>query len=588
VANKIASELLVERLIDWGVDTVFGLPGDGINGIMEGLRRHRDRIRFFLVHHEEAAAFMATGYAKSTGRLGVCLATSGPGGIHLLNGLYDAKLDHAPVLAITGMQETEVLGTAYQQEVHLDRLFEDVAAYDTMVYVPPQIPALVDRAVRTSLAHRTVSHITFPNDLQVADAEAHPWRAVAPARMPQTAPVYLGPSGLPDPAACERAATVLNDGHRVVMLVGVGALGARQEVLETAELLGSPIVKTLSGKAAVPDDHPFTTGGLGLLGTRPSEEVMEEADTLLMVGTNFPYTKHLPQPGQVRTVQIDQDPVLAGNRMPTDVPIVGDAAKTLAALLPLLKRKDERGFLEKAQRAMAEWRKDMAALEDPDRDPIQPQYLARTIDRLAGDDAILTSDSGTIATWAARHFDIRGGRQFYLSGNLATMAPGLPYAIAAQWAHPDRQCIAFVGDGGFAMLMAEFETAVRYGLPIKVVINNNASLGQILWEQMVLGFPEHGVRFQRTMRFAPFAESCGALGVEVDQASGVEPAVRRALEHDGPALVDVMVNPDEPPMPGKVTYEQAKGFAQAWLRGQPRKATMASTLFRDRIEQFKQ
>jgi pyruvate dehydrogenase (quinone)/pyruvate oxidase len=253
----------------------------------------------------------------------------------------------------------------------------------------------------------------------------------------------------------------------------------------------------------------------------------------------------------------------------------------------MLERKQDRGFLEKAQDSMRKWRDDMAALEDAERNPIQPQYLARVVDRLAADDAILTSDSGTIATWAARHFDIRGGRGFYLSGNLATMAPGLPYAIAAQWAHPGRQCIAFIGDGGFAMLMAEFETAARYGLPIKVIVTNNGSLGQILWEQMVLGYPEHGVRFQRTMHFAPFASSCGALGIEVDQADGVEPAVRRALEHDGPALVDVMVNPDEPPMPGKVTYEQAKGFAQAWLRGQPRKATMASTLFRDKVEQLR-
>jgi pyruvate dehydrogenase (quinone) len=587
VANKIASELLVERLIDWGVDTVFGLPGDGINGIMEGLRRHRDRIRFVLVHHEEAAAFMATGYAKATGRIGVCLATSGPGGIHLLNGLYDAKLDHAPVLAITGMQETEVLGTGYQQEVHLDRLYEDVAFYNAIVYVPPQIPALVDRAVRSSLAHRTVSHLTFPNDLQVADAETHPWRAVAPARMPATAPVYAGPSGEPDRRDLERAAAVLNQGGKVAMLVGVGALGARREVLEVAELLASPIVKTLSGKGAVPDDHPLVTGGLGLLGTRPSEEVMEGADTLLMVGTNFPYTKHLPAPDQVRTVQIDADPVRAGNRMPTEVPLVADAARALRALVPELERKGDRGFLEGAQEAMGKWRSDMAALEDPHRDPIQPQYLARTVDRLASDDAILSSDSGTIATWAARHFDIRGGREFYLSGNLASMAPGLPYTIAAQWAHPDRQCIAFIGDGGFAMLMAEFDTACRYGLPVKVVVNNNGSLGQILWEQMVLGYPEFGVRFQQAMNFAPFAESCGGLGIRVEKAADVEQAVRQVLEHDGPALVDVMVNPDEPPLPGKVTYDQAKGFAQAWLRGQPHKATMASTLFRDKIEQLK-
>jgi pyruvate dehydrogenase (quinone)/pyruvate oxidase len=585
--EKIASELLVERLADWGVDTVFGLPGDGINGIMEGFRRHADRVRFVLVHHEEAAAFMACGYAKSTGRLGVCLATSGPGGIHLLNGLYDAKLDHVPVLALTGMQETQLLGTGYQQEVHLEKLYQDVADYDVMALVPGQIPALVDRAVRTALAHRTVSHLTFPNDLQVAAADQVPYEGVGPARLPATAPVYAAPPGLPRAADLERAAAVLNQGSDVVMLVGSGALGARDEVLQVADLLGSPIVKTLPGKAVVPDDHPLTTGGIGLLGTRPSEEAMEGAKTLFMVGTNFPYTKHLPGPDQVRTVQVDVDPVRAGNRMPTEVPLVGDAAETLQALLPLLERKEDRGFLERAQQNMANWREDLVALEDGSRDPIQPQYLMRVIDRYAADDAILSSDSGTIATWAARHFDIRGQRQFYLSGNLASMAPGLPYTIAHQWAHPDRQCIAFVGDGGFAMLMAEFDTACRYALPIKVFINNNASLGQILWEQMVLGYPEFGVRFQRAMNFAPFAESCGGMGVRVEKAADVEAAVRAALAHPGPALVDVLVNPDEPPMPGKVSYDQAKGFAQAFLRGQPRKATIATTLFRDKLDQLR-
>jgi pyruvate dehydrogenase (quinone) len=457
---------------------VFGLPGDGINGIMEGLRRHQDRVRFVLVHHEEAAAFMAAGYAKATGRLGVCLATSGPGGIHLLNGLYDAKLDHAPVLAITGMQETQLLGTGYQQEVHLDRLFADVAGYNAMVHVPTSIPALVDLAVRHALANRTVSHLTIPNDVQEAPADAYPWTSVAPGRQPATAPVFLPAPGLPRPADLAAAAEALNRGARVAMLVGAGALGATAEVLEAADLLASPIVKTLPGKAAV---------------------------------------------------------------------------------VPLLERKADRDFLEQAQEAMGRWRADMAALEDGGRDPVQPQYLARVLDRLADDDAVLTADSGTVATWAARHYDIRG----------------------------DRQCIAFVGDGGLAMLMAELDTAVRYELPVKVVVCNNASLGQILWEQMVLGFPEHGVRFSQPTRFAAFASARGALGLEVEKAAEVEPAVRQALAHPGPAPVDVMVNPDEPPLPGKVRYEQAKGFAQAWLRGQPRKATIASTLFRDKLQQLK-
>ena len=584
---KIASELLWERLIDWGVDTVFGLPGDGINGLMEGLRRHQDRLRFVLVHHEEAAAFMATAHAKMSGRLGVCLATSGPGGIHLLNGLYDAKLDHAPVLAITGMQETQLLGTGYQQEVHLEKLYADVAEYEAMVHVPVQIPTLVDLAVRHALARRGVTHLTIPNDVQVADADANPWASVAPASTPATAATWIAPPGLPRADDLARAAEVLNAGRKIVLLAGAGALGARRELLEVADRLGSPIIKTLPGKAAVPDDHPLTTGGIGLLGTRPSEDAMEQADTLLMVGTNFPYTKHLPQAGQARVVQIEADPIRAGNRIPTEVPLVGDAAETLKHLRPLLDHHEDRSFLEEAQAGMTEWRHKMAALEDGERDPIQPQYLMRVIDRWAADDAILASDSGTIATWSARHFDIRGDREFYLSGNLATMAPGLPCTIAAQLLHPDRQCIAFVGDGGFAMLMAEFITALRHELPIKVFINNNHSLGQILWEQMVLGYPEFGVRHTAPANYAAFAESNGGRGLRVERAADVEGAVKEALAFPGPAVVDVLTNADEPPMPPKVSYDQAKGFAAAFLKGQPNRATIATTLFRDKLSELR-
>jgi thiamine pyrophosphate-dependent acetolactate synthase large subunit-like protein len=380
---------------------------------------------------------------------------------------------------------------------------------------------------------------------------------------------------------------VLNQGTKVAMLVGAGALGAGEEVLATAEALASPVIKTLPGKAAVPDDHPLTTGGLGLLGTKPSEAAVHECDTLLMVGTNFPYTAHLPEPGQARTVQIDRDPVRAGNRMPTEVPLVGDAAETLRALLPLLERKDERGFLEQAQEAMAAWREDMDALVSPDRDPVQPQYLMGVVDRLAADDAILTCDSGTIATWAARHWTIRGDRQFYLSGNLATMACGLPYAIAAQWAFPGRQCIAFTGDGGLAMLMAELDTAVRCELPITVVVNNNAALGQIEWEQVVLGYPEYGVRYEHSIDFARVAQACGASGVRVEAAGDLEAAVQAALDHPGPALVDCVVNPHEPPLPGKIQFEQAKGFAEAFLRGQPDRLATARTLIRDQVDKLR-
>src|SRR5438067_5607267 len=387
---KIASELLFERLADWGVDTVFGLPGDGINGIMEGLRRHQDRVRFVLVHHEEAAAFMATGYAKSTGRLGVCLATSGPGAIHLLNGLYDAKLDHVPVLAITGMQATSLLGTGFQQEVHLEALYTDVADYNAFVHVPVQIPALVDNAVRTALAHRTVSHLTFPVDLQEADAELKPYEGgLGTGRSPATSPTFLSPVVAPAADDLQRAAGVLNAGEKVAVLAGVGAVGATAELNAVAELLAAPIVKTLPGKAAVPDDHPLTTGGIGLLGTRPSEETIEGCDTLLMVGTNFPYTAYLPE--KARVVQIEVDPVRAGARIPTEVPLVGDAAATLRALVPLLAPKQDRRFLEAAQKGMADWRENLAALESAEREPIEPQYLARLLDRLAADDAILAT-----------------------------------------------------------------------------------------------------------------------------------------------------------------------------------------------------
>lgn len=584
---RIASEALIERLAEWGVDTVFGLPGDGINGIMEGLRRHQDKVRFVLVHHEEAAAMMATGYAKATGKIGVCLATSGPGGIHLLNGLYDAKLDHAPVLAITGMQETAVLGTRYQQEVHLEHLFSDVTDYNQMITNPVQLPALVDLAVRTAYARRGVAHLTIPNDVQVADADADPWQHVAPARPPMTAPVLLPAPGRPREEDLVRAADVLNGAERPALLVGAGALHARDEVLAVAERMGAPVIKTLPGKAVVPDDSLYTTGGIGLLGTRPSEELIEEVDVLFLVGTNFPYTQHLPEPGKARIVQLEADPVRAGSRVQTEVPMIGDAREGLQALLPLLRRREDRDHLRKYAEKATKWRAEMLSLASPDRDPIAPQYLAGVLDELAAEDAILTCDSGTVATWAARHWGIRGDRRFYLSGNLATMGCGLPYANAIQHAFPGRQVIAYVGDGGFAMVMAEFLTAAQHGLPVKVIVHNNNSLGQILWEQMVLGYPEHGVRYpEPPTDYSGWARSCHAFGVKITKAGDLAPAIADALAHDGPALVDVDVNPDEPPMPGRVSYEQAKNFAQAFVKGQPRRASIATTLFRDRIQRM--
>ncbi|RBY78881.1 pyruvate oxidase [Geodermatophilus sp. TF02-6] len=585
--DEIVGESLAKRLVAWGVDTVFGLPGDGINGLMEGFRRTSDQLRFVLVHHEEAAAFMATGYAKATGKLGVCVATSGPGAIHLLNGLYDAKLDHVPVLALTGMQATNVLGTNYQQEVHLDRLYQDLAAYNLMVTSPLQMPAVVDLAIRNALAKRTVAHLTFPNDLQVAPVTEDPYRHVGPGEAPASDPNISVPQLPPDPADLARAAEVLNAGAKVAMLVGVGAKHAREEVLAVADALGAPIIKTLPGKQVVPDDHPLTTGGLGLLGTRPSDEVVAGCDTLLMVGTSYPYASYLPKPGSVRAVQIDADPTLLGMRLPVEAPVTADAKKALAALLPMLTRAEDRSFLQGAQEDMAKWRREMESLEDADRDPIAPQYLMGVIDDVATDDAILTCDSGTIATWAARHWTIRGGREFYLSGNLATMAPGLPYAIGIQRAFPGRQVVAFVGDGGFAMLMADFITAVREELPIKVVINNNNAYGQILWEQIELGYPEYAVRhLQPETDFSTWARGCGAHGEKVKDPARVADAVREAFASPGPALVDVDVNPNEPPIPGTIEFKQAKAFTEAFLRGQPHKAETVTTIVKDKIREW--
>jgi thiamine pyrophosphate-dependent acetolactate synthase large subunit-like protein len=390
----------------------------------------------------------------------------------------------------------------------------------------------------------------------------------------------------PSEADIARAAEVLNSGRNVAILVGVGARGAGDEVIAVAQRLGAPVVKTLPGKMVIPDDSPVTTGGLGLLVTKPSEQAMEECDTLLMIGTSFPYSTHLPEPGKVRVVQIDVDPALIGMRIPVEAPVVADSKLALKALLPQLNRSDDSSFLTKSQERMTSWRSSMEALEDGSRDPIAPQYLIGVIDDLAADDAILTCDSGTIATWSARHWTIRGQREYYLSGNLATMAPGLPYAIGMQHAFPGRQVIAYVGDGGFAMLMADFLTAVRYELPIKVVVNNNNSYGQILWEQMILGYPEYAVRHRPPEAdFSTWARGCGAYGIKVTQPGDVEPAIREALAHDGPALVDCDVNPNEPPLPGKIEYSQAKAFVQSFLRGQPHKAATVASIAKDKLNQ---
>jgi pyruvate dehydrogenase (quinone) len=539
--RELTADLVVGRLADWGVDTVFGLPADSADGVVEAFRRLGDRIRLVLVHHEEAAALMAAGYAKTTGRVGVCLATSGPGALRLLGGLYDAKLDHQPVLAVTESQEIRLLGTSFQQELALETAFDDVADYNVRVNVPVQIPAVIDIGIGHALARGTVSHITFPPGLEEAAAETSPWMLTTPTGTPPTAPLFTAGPGVPPDGDLRRAAEVLNQGVRVALLVGAGGLEAREELLAVADALAGPVVKSLPGKAAVPDDHPFTTGCIGVLGTRPSEQALADADTLLLVGTSFPWAANVPDPARVRAVQIETDPARLGGSGATEVTLLGDAAETLGALLPLLRRNPDRSFLEQARAGMASWRRRLDELEDQTRDPIQPQYLMRVVDRCAAPDAILASDSGTVATWTARHFDVHGGRQYLLSANLATIAAGVPYAIAAQWAHPGRCCIAVTGSDGFAKVMGELLTAVQYRLPVKVVVSNVSSLGR----RLRTGSNGTGPPAD----FASWARANGALGLRVERAAEVEPAVRQAVADPGPALVDVLVNPEEHPRP---------------------------------------
>ena len=482
-----AADILIETLHDWGVEVVFGLPGDGINGIMEALRTRREKIRFVQVRHEESAAFMACAYAKYTGKLGVCLATSGPGGLHLLNGLYDAKLDRQPVLAITGHHYHDLIDTHAQQDVDLDRVFEDVSVYNARIMGPAHVENVAHLACRTALAYKGVAHINFPVDLQdQAGGERSPRNVPG-----HNADVHSRGARLPDEVDLRRAAEILAAGRKVAILAGQGALQATDELKQLAERLAAPIVKALLGKAAVPDDSPYTTGPIGLLGSKPSQEALEECDTLLVVGSSFPYIEFYSKPGQARGVQIDLDAARIGLRYPVEVGLVGDSRRTLQALLRLLQRKEERSFLTRAQAGMTEW---WARMEErgsrPDK-PMKPQVVGWELGKRLSSTAIVSCDSGTITTWFARQIPARRGQMHSLSGTLASMANGLPYTIAAQIAYPDRQCVAFVGDGGFSMLMAEFATAVKYELPIKVVVVKNNTLGQIKWEQMVfLGNPE--------------------------------------------------------------------------------------------------
>lgn len=583
MASENAADILIETVMSWGVDTIFGLPGDGINGIMEALRVRREKVRFIQVRHEESAALMACAYAKYTGKLGCCLATSGPGGIHLLNGLYDAKLDQAPVLAITGQTYSDLKGSHFQQEINMLQLFSDVACYNQEVINPNSIRMLTNEACRHALNNRAVSHLCIPIDYQIAKVNE---KKQGMHKRAATNSVWAPPRAVPQPELLAHAAEILNQAKRPVILIGAGARNAGADVIELAEKIGAPIVKALLGKDVLPDDHPLTTGGLGLLGTTPSQEVMEQCDALIMIGTSFPYVEYLPKPDQARGIQIDDKPDRIGLRFPVEVGLVGDAKTTIAALLPLVTHKEDRAFLSKAQEGMTKWWQLMDKYADREAVPIKPELVAQELSELLENDAIVSGDSGTNTSWIARYLRIRGTQRFNCSGTLATMAPALPYAIAAKIAFPTRQSVAFVGDGGFSMLMADFATACKYKLPIVVVVLSNESLGMIKWEQLVfMGNPEYGTELH-SIDFAKFAEACGGIGFSVVEPAHLRTALKAALESGHPCIVDVKVDALEPPLPSKVEVKQATKLAEALLKGQPDGKQIAQTLFRDKLNEL--
>ncbi|MGC2431854.1 MAG: thiamine pyrophosphate-dependent enzyme [Nitrososphaeraceae archaeon] len=579
------ADIVAEALLDWKVEVIFGLPGDGINGFMEALRRRKDKIKFILVRHEESAAFMACAYAKYTGKLGVCVATSGPGAIHLLNGLYDAKLDNTPVLSITGSTYSDLMNSNYQQDVNLLQLFSDVTVYNNMINRPEHAEMTVDIACRSALSLRGVSHLTIPIDVQEMKLKGRYSRHKVPGH---TSDFYANIT-VPDRGLLEDAANILNSGRKIVLLVGQGALSAGDEVIQVAEKLEAPVVKALLGKAVIPDDHPVCVGGLGLLGTEPATDAMNEADTLLMIGTSFPYIDYLPKPGQARGIQIDIKPNNIGLRYPVEIGLVGDSKLVLSELLPLLQQRSEteRGFLKTKQDEMADWNKLLKEQSSRTDKPIKPQVIADAVSELLEDNAIISVDCGTNTSWAAQYINIRKGMKFSLSGTLATMACGLPYAIAAQIAFPDRQCIAFVGDGGFTMLMGEFATAVQYNLPIKIIVIKNNTLGMIRWEQMAfLGNPEYGVEFT-PIDFVKFAEACGGIGYAIKEPDEISSIMEQAMKMDKdrrkPVIIEASVDPFEPPMPPKVEMEFVTNLAESFVKGQPYARRIGLTLFRNQV-----
>lgn len=581
--STTAADVLVDTLIDWGVEVMFGIPGDGINGIIEALRKRRDEIRFIQTRHEESAAFMACGYAKWTGKLGVCIATSGPGGVHLLNGLYDAKLDGAPVLALTGMQFHDLLGTHTQQDVELDKLFMDVCVYNQRVMGPAHVRNVTDLACRTALANRGVSHITVPVDVQSMESNED-------KRSKRNVPDHVSAlkaqgARAPDQEALHKAADILNECESVAILVGQGALGARDQVAHVAETLGAPVASALLGKGVLPDDHPHATGGVGLLGTPASQEALEKCGALLIVGSSFPYIEYYPNI-DVPCVQIELDPKRVGLRHPVDAALIGDAATSLSALAPLLERKRPSRILKRAQKNVADWRELLEERASRTDSPMKPQVVTHNLDAILDDDAIIATDSGTVTTWVARHIRTREGRKFSCSGNLASMACGLPYAIAAAVAYPERQVVAVVGDGALTMLMGELVTIKKYDLNVKVVVIKNNALGQIKWEQMVfLGNPEYVCELE-PIDFAKVAEACGLNAETIEDAQTCAEQLRSALARRGGGLVEAVVDPHEPPMPPTVDLKQVAHFAESLAKGTPHSGKIALTVASDIVREI--
>lgn len=577
-----ASEVLVESLIDWGVDTIFGLPGDGINGFVDALRTHHNRIRYVHVRHEETAAMAACGYAKFTGKLGVCFATSGPGAIHLMNGLYDAKIDQAPVLAITGMTYHDLIGTSYLQDMNQDYVFQDVAVYNQRLMGPAHAKNIVDAACRAALSHRAVAHLALPIDYQVADMEDQ--KRFHRNVKGHTSETFTVPKPIPQREQLEKAARLLQGKTKIAILVGSGARGAREEVLQVAERLAAPVVKALLGKDVIPDDSPYTTGGTGVVGTRASSAVFETCDALLIIGSSFPYIEFLPKPGQAVGVQIDDKPERIGLRYPVELGLVGDAQATLRELLMYLSRNEDRSFLKQAQAGMKEWWNLMEERGTRTDKPMHPQVVSWNLAQLLDDDAIICGDSGTVTTHVAR-MKLRGRQKFSFSGTHCSMAAGLPYSIGAQVAYPGRQVVVFTGDGSMSMAMGDLVTLVQHRLPVKVIVLKNNTLGLIKWEQMIyLGNPEYGVDLA-PIDFAKVAEACGLRAFHIEDPKKCSKTLKEALSCDGPALVECVTDPLEPPMPPKATGAEMKHFAQALASGERDRVRISLTMARQAMDE---